>query len=107
MPFLTKNCQIFFLFKFQLLKKSERCSIPCRLFIDIVTWHNGALFERVQMHDSSCHYLHWVIDGCGWALIGASNMRPVLVMRFEALDEGRLKENRELAEDRLSRRIEE
>jgi hypothetical protein len=64
------------------------------------------------MHDSSCHYLHWVIDGCGWALIGASligasNMRPVLVMRFEALDEGRLKENRELAEDRLSRRIEE
>jgi hypothetical protein len=34
-------------------------------------------------------------------------MRPVLVMRFEALDEGRLKENRELAEDRLSRRIEE
>lgn len=43
----------------------------------------------------------------GWALIRASNTQPVLVLRFEAENESRLKEIRDLVESRLNRIIEE
>lgn len=38
----------------------------------------------------------------GWGLVRASNTQPVLVLRFEALDEGRLKEIRDLFMTRLN-----
>ncbi|MBC8414318.1 MAG: phosphomannomutase/phosphoglucomutase [Nitrospira sp.] len=41
----------------------------------------------------------------GWALIRASNTQPILVLRFEAPSEARLKEMRELVEGRLNRII--
>lgn len=41
----------------------------------------------------------------GWALIRASNTQPVLVLRFEAKNESRLKEIRRFVEERLNRII--
>ncbi|HJX34416.1 MAG TPA: phosphomannomutase/phosphoglucomutase, partial [Desulfatiglandales bacterium] len=38
----------------------------------------------------------------GWGLVRASNTQPVLVLRFEARDEGRLKEIKDLFMDRLN-----
>ena len=38
----------------------------------------------------------------GWGLVRASNTQPVLVLRFEARDEGRLKEIRDLFMDRVN-----
>ncbi len=38
----------------------------------------------------------------GWALVRASNTQPVLVLRFEALSEARLKEFQELVNDQLA-----
>ncbi len=43
----------------------------------------------------------------GWALIRASNTQPVLVLRFEAHSEARLKEIRELVEGRLKKIMDE
>ncbi len=43
----------------------------------------------------------------GWALIRASNTQPVLVMRFEANSEERLREIKELVESRLNKIISE
>lgn len=43
----------------------------------------------------------------GWALIRASNTQPVLVLRFEAQNESRLKEIRSFVEERLNRIMEE
>jgi phosphomannomutase/phosphoglucomutase len=42
----------------------------------------------------------------GWALIRASNTQPVLVLRFEAKNERRLAEIRNMVEDRLKKIIE-
>ena len=39
----------------------------------------------------------------GWGLIRASNTQPVLVMRFEASSEKRLKEIRDFVESELNR----
>ncbi len=53
------------------------------------------------------HYKTVTIDGVriifedGWALIRASNTQPVLVLRFEAQSEERLKEIRNLVESKL------
>ena len=38
----------------------------------------------------------------GWGLIRASNTQPVLVLRFEAVTETRLKEIQSLIENRLN-----
>ncbi len=43
----------------------------------------------------------------GWALIRASNTQPVLVLRFEAVNEARLQEIRGFVEDRLNGIIKE
>lgn len=43
-----------------------------------------------------------LFDG-GWGLIRASNTQPVLVLRFEAKDEARLKEIRQVFMDRLNK----
>jgi phosphomannomutase/phosphoglucomutase len=37
----------------------------------------------------------------GWGLVRASNTQPVLVLRFEALTEKRLKEIKKLVEDKV------
>ena len=37
----------------------------------------------------------------GWGLVRASNTQPVLVLRFEALTEGRLEEIKKLLEDKV------
>ncbi|RJQ19425.1 MAG: phosphomannomutase/phosphoglucomutase [Nitrospiraceae bacterium] len=42
----------------------------------------------------------------GWALVRASNTQPVLVLRFEAKTESRLKEIRGIVEERLNRIME-
>jgi phosphomannomutase/phosphoglucomutase len=39
--------------------------------------------------------------GDGWGLVRASNTQPVLVLRFEALTEGRLQEIKKLVEDKV------
>ena len=41
--------------------------------------------------------------GDGWGLVRASNTQPVLVMRFEAKSESRLKEIRQLFKEKLSK----
>jgi phosphomannomutase/phosphoglucomutase len=38
----------------------------------------------------------------GWGLVRASNTQPVLVLRFEARDEGRLTEIRDLFIDKVN-----
>lgn len=43
----------------------------------------------------------------GWGLVRASNTQPVLVLRFEALTENRLKEMKKLVEDRVQRVMKE
>ncbi|NIO20739.1 MAG: phosphomannomutase, partial [Candidatus Aenigmarchaeota archaeon] len=43
----------------------------------------------------------------GWALIRASNTQPVLVLRFEAVNEKRLEEIKSFVEERLNKIIEE
>ncbi len=43
----------------------------------------------------------------GWALIRASNTQPVLVLRFEAQSDSRLREIRSLVEERLNKIMEE
>ena len=40
--------------------------------------------------------------GDGWGLVRASNTQPVLVTRFEAVSENRLREIRKLVEDKIS-----
>jgi phosphomannomutase/phosphoglucomutase len=47
-----------------------------------------------------------LFDG-GWGLVRASNTQPVLVLRFEALDEKTLKEIRKIVEDRLALIVEQ
>ena len=44
--------------------------------------------------------VRWIFDD-GWGLLRASNTQPVLVLRFEATSEDRLKEIKELVENRL------
>jgi phosphomannomutase/phosphoglucomutase len=43
-----------------------------------------------------------IFDG-GWGLVRASNTQPVLVLRFEAQEETRLEEIRQIFMDKLSR----
>jgi len=45
-----------------------------------------------------------LFDG-GWGLVRASNTQPVLVLRFEATDEKRLKEIRKIFMDKLEMRL--
>lgn len=45
-----------------------------------------------------------LFDG-GWGLVRASNTQPVLVLRFEATDEGRLEEIRKIFMDKLEKRL--
>jgi phosphomannomutase/phosphoglucomutase len=45
-----------------------------------------------------------LFDG-GWGLVRASNTQPVLVFRFEATDEGRLEEIRQLFMDRFQEKV--
>ncbi len=45
-----------------------------------------------------------LFDG-GWGLIRASNTQPVLVLRFEARDRGRLEEIRKIFMDKLEKRL--
>jgi phosphomannomutase/phosphoglucomutase len=45
-----------------------------------------------------------LVEG-GWGLVRASNTQPVLVLRFEAVDEPRLKEIRKLFMDRVAKEI--
>jgi phosphomannomutase/phosphoglucomutase len=45
-----------------------------------------------------------LFDG-GWGLVRASNTQPVLVLRFEANDEKRLKEIRKIFMDKLEKKL--
>ena len=45
-----------------------------------------------------------LFDG-GWGLVRASNTQPVLVLRFEASDEKRLKETRKIFMDKLEKKL--
>jgi phosphomannomutase/phosphoglucomutase len=41
----------------------------------------------------------------GWGLVRASNTQPVLVLRFEALTEKRLKEIKKLVEEKVQKAV--
>lgn len=69
------------------------------------------LVEEAKLHFSNAGYNIIDVDGMrikfedGWGLLRASNTQPGLVLRFEAVDQTRLKEIREMIEGWLINRI--
>ena len=91
-----------------LLAKLPKTVTTPEIRIDCPDDRKFELVEAAKLHFSKAGYHIIDVDGMrikfedGWGLLRASNTQPGLVLRFEAPDEARLKEMRDLIEEWLN-----
>jgi len=94
----------------QLLEDVPKTSITPEIRVDCPDEIKFKVVEKVK---EELRKDHSIIDvdgvrvqfGDGWGLVRASNTQPVLVLRFEALDEKRLQEIKELIEGKVQEAV--
>ncbi len=90
----------------QLLEDVPKTSITPEIRVDCPDEIKFKVVEKVK---EELRKDHSIIDvdgvrvkfGDGWGLVRASNTQPVLVLRFEAMNEKKLREIKELVEDKV------